>query len=125
MQRALNVWINSVMVGALREFNGLWAFAYSQEWLSREDAHPLCPGLPLQSEEHVDGASVRHEHARHPDLARYFAPRAKCHECAGQRQRHTCHEAEARVVGQMNTTQPRGLFGLCHLGSKKWGVHGL
>ncbi|HUE92329.1 HipA domain-containing protein [Pseudomonas sp.] len=59
MPRVLNIWINSVMVGALREFNGLWAFAYSQEWLNREDAHPLCPGLPLQSEEHVDGASVR------------------------------------------------------------------
>ena len=43
MQRALNVWINSVMVGALREFNGLWAFAYSQAWLSREDAAPRDP----------------------------------------------------------------------------------
>ncbi|MEK8082534.1 hypothetical protein [Pseudomonas sp. XK-1] len=43
MQRALNVWINSVMAGALREFNGLWAFAYSQAWLSREDAAPRDP----------------------------------------------------------------------------------
>ena len=85
----------------------------------------LCLQDAWQDRTELDGASVRHEDARHSDLARYFAPRAKCHECAGQRQRHTCHEAEARVVGQMNTAQPRGLLGLRHLGSKKWGVHGL
>lgn len=59
MSRALNVWINDTQVGVLREQNGLWAFGYSQTWLSRQDAHPLCPGLPLQPKEHVDGASVR------------------------------------------------------------------
>jgi serine/threonine-protein kinase HipA len=59
MERQLDVWINDVLVGVLREFNGLWAFAYSQEWLNRPDAHALCPGLPLQLDEHVDGASVR------------------------------------------------------------------
>ena len=59
MERQLNVWINNVLVGVLRESNGLWAFAYSQEWLSRPDAHALSPGLPLQPNEHVDGASVR------------------------------------------------------------------
>lgn len=59
MERSLNVWINQALVGVLRESNGLWAFCYSGQWLADPIAHPLCPLLPLQAEEHVDGATTR------------------------------------------------------------------
>lgn len=59
MERALNAWINQTLVGTLRESNGLWAFCYSEQWLADPFSHPLCPLLPLQSEEHCDGATTR------------------------------------------------------------------
>ncbi|MGY2290104.1 HipA domain-containing protein [Pseudomonas sp. SDO528_S397] len=59
MERSLNVWINQICVGTLRESNGLWAFAYSQAWLADPLAHPLCTSLELQPEEHLDGATKR------------------------------------------------------------------
>ncbi|WXL25860.1 HipA domain-containing protein [Ectopseudomonas mendocina] len=59
MERLLNVWINQSLVGVLRENNGLWAFGYSAQWLRGASAYPLCPLLPLQEEEHLDGASIR------------------------------------------------------------------
>ncbi len=59
MERSLNVWINQTQVGVLRESNGLWAFCYSRQWLDAPLAHPLCPLLPLQAEEHFDGATTR------------------------------------------------------------------
>lgn len=59
MERSLNVWINQTRVGVLRERNGLWAFCYSEQWLVDPVAHPLCPLLPLQAAEHVDGATTR------------------------------------------------------------------
>jgi serine/threonine-protein kinase HipA len=59
MDRSLNVWINQAPLGILRERNGLWAFRYDERWLADPLAHPLCPLLPLQAEEHADGATVR------------------------------------------------------------------
>ena len=59
MERILNVWINQTQIGILRERNGLWAFRYSEQWLAEPMAHPLCPALPLQADEHQDGASHR------------------------------------------------------------------
>lgn len=59
MARSLNVWINQARLGVLSERNGLWAFAYSSDWLSSPEAHPLCPDLPLRAEEHLDGATRR------------------------------------------------------------------
>lgn len=59
MERSLNAWINQICVGILREANGLWAFCYSEQWLADPAAHPLCPLLPLQAEEHRDGATTR------------------------------------------------------------------
>lgn len=59
MDRQLNVWINHTLIGTLSEQNGLWSFAYTQQWLSQPGAYPLCPNLPLQNEPHMDGASVR------------------------------------------------------------------
>lgn len=57
--RTLNVWINDALVGYIREHNGLWAFGYAPAWLASNSAFPVCPGLPLQPEEHLDGASHR------------------------------------------------------------------
>lgn len=59
MARSLNVWINQALVGVLTEQNNLWSFTYSSLWLAHDSAYPLCPGLPLQAEPHVDGASIR------------------------------------------------------------------
>lgn len=59
MDRQLNAWINHTQIGTLSEQNGLWRFAYTEEWLRRPDAYALCPSLPLQDAPHVDGASVR------------------------------------------------------------------
>ena len=59
MARQLEAWINQTRVGALEENNGVWAFTYSREWLDAPEAYPLCPGLPLRGEPHVDGASQR------------------------------------------------------------------
>ena len=59
MERSLNAWINQTHVGTLRESNGLWAFCYSGQWLVDPLAHALCPLLPLQAEEHFDGATTR------------------------------------------------------------------
>lgn len=57
--RTLNVWVNTNHIGSIREANGLWAFAYTSEWLDHPDAFELCPSLPLQHQEHIDGASRR------------------------------------------------------------------
>ena len=59
MGRSLDAWINQVRIGTLRENKGLWAFVYSAQWLADPAAYPLCPMLPLQAEEHRDGASHR------------------------------------------------------------------
>lgn len=59
MARTLIAWINHTCIGTLRESNGLWAFAYSSDWLADTSAYPLCPLLPLQAEEHIDGATQR------------------------------------------------------------------
>lgn len=59
MERSLHVWINQTPLGILRERNGLWAFRYDERWLAAPLAHPLCPLLPLQAEEHFDGSTIR------------------------------------------------------------------
>ncbi len=59
MERSLHIWINQAPLGTLRERNGLWAFRYDERWLADPLSHPLCPQLPLQAEEHIDGASIR------------------------------------------------------------------
>lgn len=59
MARSLNAWINRTRVGTLEENNGMWAFAYSADWLQAADAYPLCPSLDLRAEPHVDGGTRR------------------------------------------------------------------
>ena len=58
-RRVLVALINDQKVGELREVNGLWVFQYSQDWLNYPRRFALSPGLPLQSERLVDGASDR------------------------------------------------------------------
>lgn len=57
--RQLNVWINLDLIGVLSEHNGLWAFSYAPAWLEKSAAYPLSPHLPLQQEQHIDGATDR------------------------------------------------------------------
>ncbi len=59
MPRALEVWSGEQLVGHLREENDIWAFEYVPEWVSSPDSYPLCPALPLEPREHVDGSSIR------------------------------------------------------------------
>lgn len=59
IDRRLNVWVNGALVGAIREHNGLWAFAYTPQWLESPDRFALCPTLPLRAEEHIDLATSR------------------------------------------------------------------
>lgn len=49
--RALNVYLNSDLVGSLEETDeGLLRFRYLSDWIEREDAVPLSRMLPLRSE---------------------------------------------------------------------------
>lgn len=57
--RQLMVHINHHVVGCLSEVGNVWAFQYDPAWLAYKDAFPLCPTLPLQTERHLDGASLR------------------------------------------------------------------
>lgn len=59
MERSLIAWINHDQVGTLREVNGIWAFRYDEQWLTHAQAYPLCPLLPLQADEHLDGSTRR------------------------------------------------------------------
>lgn len=59
MARALLAWINDQHVGTLHEDNGIWAFAYSPQWLTHPDRFPLCPSLPLLDGLQRDGATHR------------------------------------------------------------------
>lgn len=59
MARVLEVWSNEQFVGHLREENDIWAFEYALEWVSSADSFALCPALPLEPREHIDGSSIR------------------------------------------------------------------
>jgi serine/threonine-protein kinase HipA len=59
MDRSLAVWINQTEVGALQEHNGVWAFRYTSEWIRDPRSYPLCPGLKLREEPHLDGGTYR------------------------------------------------------------------
>ncbi|MNY34442.1 hypothetical protein D3C86_1687840 [compost metagenome] len=45
--RALLVYSNATLVGALFEENKIWGFRYDGAWVSKPDAYPLAPSLPL------------------------------------------------------------------------------
>lgn len=48
--RKLNVFINHLKVGSLFEEDDIWAFQYSEDWLHFVDRYPICPQIPLQTE---------------------------------------------------------------------------
>ncbi|WP_454688596.1 HipA domain-containing protein [Achromobacter aloeverae] len=57
--RQLQVRIGERQIGTLETRNDIWRFAYAREWLDAPDAFPLAPGLPLTTQEYVDGADLR------------------------------------------------------------------
>jgi len=57
--RELEVSVNGLIVGHLREAGDLWAFAYAPEWAAAENAFDLSPALPRSQLMHADGASSR------------------------------------------------------------------
>ena len=56
-ERLLHAFINSKVVGVLKDDNGTWSFKYKESWI--EQYFPLSPALPLQAECIVDGSSKR------------------------------------------------------------------
>lgn len=60
MTRQLWAYINNTLVGILRDVNGLWSFQYADDWLTNPYRFALSPHLPLQTEPHIDGGSLRH-----------------------------------------------------------------
>lgn len=60
MERSLCALINNIIIGTLKEVNGVWSFQYSEVWLNDSARFALSPYLPLQVEPLLDGASVRH-----------------------------------------------------------------
>lgn len=61
-ERRLVVYINDNIVGELWEHNGLWAFEYALDWLSKPNAFPLTPSLLLRQEAHIDTGTKRPVH---------------------------------------------------------------
>ncbi len=57
--RRLVAFINGREVGCLEADDGVWAFRYSDSWLSYERAYALSPHLPLRSSPIVDGSTDR------------------------------------------------------------------
>lgn len=59
MQRSLLAWIDHRMIGILRDRDGIWSFRYAPVWLEAPGNFALCPDLPLQAEELLDGSTRR------------------------------------------------------------------
>jgi serine/threonine-protein kinase HipA len=57
--RELWININEHRVGTLRESNDLWAFEYTQDWVTSPTSFDLSPVLKRQQQPHADGASGR------------------------------------------------------------------
>lgn len=57
--RSLNVYIDTTLVGVLREEEDLWQFEYDATWMTVPDGYDLAPGLPRAQSLHVDGSTTR------------------------------------------------------------------
>ena len=57
--RELQVTVNELTVGSLRESNDLWTFEYSASWAEASHGFDLSPALPRADLLHRDGASNR------------------------------------------------------------------
>lgn len=58
-RRVLLAYIEQRKVGELGDTNGVWSFAYADEWTAAPDAYPISPALPLSREPIVDSSTVR------------------------------------------------------------------
>lgn len=57
--RALKVFTNNRMIGYLAEFNDIWQFEYTQEWVEDPQGWSLSPGLPRGKKIIIDGSTNR------------------------------------------------------------------
>lgn len=57
--RSLNVYIDTALVGVLREEEDLWRFEYDAKWVTVPDGYDLAPGLPRAQSPHIDGSTTR------------------------------------------------------------------
>jgi serine/threonine-protein kinase HipA len=57
--RSLNVYVDSRLMGRLREGEDLWRFEYDKGWAQASDSFDLAPGLPRKTLEHADGGTMR------------------------------------------------------------------
>lgn len=57
--RVLDVWLEDMRVGQLRDNGNVWAFDYDDAWRAQPDGFDVSPALPRHAGEIVDGASNR------------------------------------------------------------------
>lgn len=57
--REVQVLVNQIVVGILREENDLWQFDYTQQWMTSARGFDLSPTLSREKQHHADGASSR------------------------------------------------------------------
>jgi serine/threonine-protein kinase HipA len=57
--RKLLAFANGRRVGTLLDTNGIWSFAYEEDWVNLDRAFPLSPNIPLTVKPLVDGSSAR------------------------------------------------------------------
>lgn len=57
--RSLNVYIDTALVGVLREEEDIWRFDYDAKWMTVPDGYDLAPGLPRAQGSHIDGSTTR------------------------------------------------------------------
>lgn len=57
--RTLTVWINDQPVADLQDVDSFWQLHYRTEWLADNNAYPLGPHLPLQTEPILDAGTLR------------------------------------------------------------------
>ncbi|MGK5025483.1 HipA domain-containing protein [Janthinobacterium sp. RB2R34] len=56
---SLNVYIDTVLVGVLREQEDLWQFEYDAKWITATQGYDLAPGLSRAQGKHIDGSTTR------------------------------------------------------------------
>ena len=57
--RKLNVYVNDALVGVLKDIGNIWSFEYDDNWVSNKQAFSLCPDIPLEMGEQIDGSTTR------------------------------------------------------------------
>src|SRR5476649_667977 len=57
--RKLVALANGRRVGTLFDTNGIWSFAYEEDWVNMGEAYPISPKIPLTVETLIDASSER------------------------------------------------------------------